>query len=162
MTVTGEEVRLTDPTTGGQKGSKLARFDLMPSAVQRVADAQSVWPLVLSSLDCFWNECGSESSLIYVGRVLADMLGPNWQYTLAEVFGFGAQKYEDRNWERGYPWSWSYAALRRHLALYLAGKRYDNESGLPHLAHALWHVAVLLTFMQTHPEQDDRPHGREK
>ena len=26
-----EEIRVTDPITGGQKGSKLARFDLLPS-----------------------------------------------------------------------------------------------------------------------------------
>lgn len=29
--VTGQEVRITDPTTGGQKGQKLARFDLIPA-----------------------------------------------------------------------------------------------------------------------------------
>lgn len=31
----GQEVRVTDPKTGGQKGSKIERFDLIPAEVRR-------------------------------------------------------------------------------------------------------------------------------
>lgn len=105
------EVRVTDPTTGAQKGSKLARWDLMP----------------LGALN-----------------------------DIAEVYGFGATKYSDHNWRKGYKWGLSFAAMLRHIALWQEGHEVDEESGLNHLAHAGWHILALLTFMREHPEMDDR------
>lgn len=105
------EVRLTS-TTGGQKGSKLARFDLLP--------ARSLWQI-------------------------------------AEHFGRGATKYEARNWERGYDWSLSFAALQRHLWAWWGGEDVDAETGSSHLAAAGFHVLALLQFLDTHPGFDDRP-----
>lgn len=65
---------------------------------------------------------------------------------LAEVFGFGTKKYADRNWEMGYDWGKSYAAAQRHLLAWWNGEATDPESGLPHLAHVMWHMAVLMEF----------------
>lgn len=104
------EVRTTS-STGGQKGVKLARFDLIPAK-------------------------------------------PMWQ--VAEVYGKGAQKYEDRNWERGYEWSKSIGAMHRHINKFEQGEDID-EDGSPHLAHAVFHCLALLEWAQTHPEFDDRP-----
>lgn len=95
------EVRVVDPVTGGQKGSKLERYDLMP------------W----DSLD-----------------------------TVARTYGRGAEKYPARNWEKGYAWSLSAAALGRHYSAFMRGEWFDPESGLPHLAHAAWHCLTLLAF----------------
>lgn len=105
------EVRATDPDTGGQKGRKGARFDLIP---------------------------------------------PRALEQVAEVFGHGAEKYEDWNWRKGYPWSWSYASLQRHLSAFWGGETMDPESGMPHVAHAAWHCLVLLTFMEEREDKDDR------
>lgn len=110
------EVRVTDPKTGGQKGQKLARFDLLP-------------------------------------------VGPLTQ--IAEVYGKGAQKYAERNWERGYDWSLSYAALQRHLTAFWGGEDFDPELGTNHLANAAFHVLALLEFGKTHPELDNRPKAKE-
>ena len=107
------EVRVTSET-GGQKGSKLARFDLIP-----------VGPLT----------------------------------TLAELYGKGAEKYADRNWERGYDWSLSYAALQRHLTAFWGGQDNDPEHGLPHLASVAWHAFAMMEWANTHPEFDNRPKG---
>ena len=106
------EQRITNATTGGQKGRKLARFDLLPP-------------------------------------------GPLKQ--IAEHYGKGAAKYEDRNWERGYAWTLSYGALQRHLNAWYAGEDNDTETGSSHLAAAAFHVLALLEFGDTHPELDDRP-----
>ena len=106
------EERITDPTTGGQKGRKQERFDLLPP-------------------------------------------GPLEQ--IARHYGIGAEKYEDRNWEKGYDWSLSYGALQRHLWAWWAGEDDDPENGSPHLAAAAFHVLALLEFAVTHPEKDDRP-----
>lgn len=109
-----EEVRVVDPETGGAKGSKLARFDLLP------------W-------DALW--------------------------AVAERFGAGAKKYEERNWERGYAWGLSHAAQHRHDAAFQMGEDLDPETGQPHLAAVAWHALVRLAFYLRGAGTDDRPRG---
>lgn len=109
LTASQGEVRVTAPT-GGQKGRKLARFDLLPPAL--------------------------------------------WQ--VAELYGKGAEKYDDWNWRLGYDWSLSFAAMQRHAWLFWQGEDYDQETGCAHMASVAFHALALLTFMQEHPELDDR------
>lgn len=104
------EVR-TVSETGGEKGSKPGRFDLIPAR-----------PL----------------------------------FELAEHFGRGSEKYEDRNWERGYRWSLSFAALMRHAWQFWGGEDMDPETGSKHMVAVAWHALALAEFMDTHPEFDDR------
>ncbi|APQ42191.1 hypothetical protein PBI_MRMAGOO_88 [Mycobacterium phage MrMagoo] len=75
---------------------------------------------------------------------------------LAEHFGRGALKYDDRNWEKGYEWGKSYAALCRHLTQFWAGEDIDPETGSKHIIAVAWHAFVLATFMDRFPEFDDR------
>lgn len=102
----------TDPTTGGQKGTKLARYDLIP-----------VGPLDL----------------------------------VAKHYGIGSKKYSERNWEKGYNWSLSYAAMQRHAVAFWSGETLDEETGSPHLAAVVFHALALMEFCNTHPEKDNRP-----
>ena len=74
---------------------------------------------------------------------------------IARVFGFGASKYAAHNWRRGYEWSKSFDALERHVQAAKDGETYDEESGLPHLAHAGFHVLVLLTWLEEQGEGID-------
>jgi hypothetical protein len=67
-------------------------------------------------------------------------------WRLAEHYGKGAFKYEDRNWEKGYPWSWSLDALERHLNAWLMGERHDPETGTHHLIAVAWHAIALFVF----------------
>lgn len=97
--------------TGGQKGVKQARFDLVPA-------------------------------------------GPMWE--VAKVYGYGADKYDHRNWEKGYDWGLSYGALQRHLHQFWMGEYLDDESGLPHLAHAVFHCLALMQYHKHYPEFDNR------
>lgn len=83
-----------------------------------------------------------------------------WQ--VARIFGFGAAKYEERNWEKGLKWSSSKAALDRHLALFWMGQDNDAESGLNHLAHVAWHALVLLAHATRGIGDDDRPPRNEQ
>lgn len=107
-----DEVRVVDPDTGGEKGMKLARYDLLPAT-----------PLDL----------------------------------VATHYGIGAHKYVDRNWERGYSWSLSFAAMMRHAWAFWRGEDIDAETGSPHLAAVVFHAFALMEFGRTHPEKDDRP-----
>ena len=87
---------------------------------------------------------------------------------LAEHYGKGARKYEDRNWEKGYPWSKSFAAMLRHAWRFWGGEDFDSHTptcakdctkhtGSHHLTAVAWHAFAMLEFTATHPERDDRP-----
>lgn len=95
------ETRTVDVKTGGEKGTKLARFDLMPS--------EALW-------------------------------------ALAEHYGKGSEKYQDRNWEKGYAWGLCVAALQRHLHLWLQGESIDAETGTNHMIAVAWHAFALFIF----------------
>ena len=111
-----KETRAVDPVTGGEKGTKLARFDLIP-----------VVPLE----------------------------------AVATHYGIGATKYEDRNWERGYRWSYSFAAMMRHAWAFWRGEDIDPETGSPHLAAVVFHALALMEYGDTNRANDDRvPCGR--
>lgn len=75
----------------------------------------------------------------------------------ARVYGFGADKYEDNNWRKGYAWSLSYDALQRHVNAFWMGESYDPESGLHHLAHAQFHLNTLMVFDGIHLSETEIP-----
>lgn len=117
-----EETISVNSATGGKKGVKLARFDLIPPG-----------PLI----------------------------------ALAEHFGKGSLKYADRNWELGYEWGKSFAALQRHAWLFWMGEDFDNHkpdcpegcvehTGSHHLTAVAWHAFALMEWFRTHPELDTR------
>lgn len=76
---------------------------------------------------------------------------------VAEVYGFGAQKYDAHNWRKGYDWRLAFDALMRHAWAFWNGEDRDPESGLHHLAHAVFHCFSLIEFGAIHPEFDTRP-----
>lgn len=90
------------------------------------------------------------------GQKLArfSLIPSDWLWSLAEHYGVGARKYEDRNWERGYKWSLSVDAHSRHLHAWLDGESYDQETGSHHLIAAAWHLIALWWF-QTHERGTD-------
>lgn len=74
----------------------------------------------------------------------------------AAVLKFGAQKYAEHNWRKGFLWSRPLAAAMRHLHAFNDGEDVDSESNLSHLAHAMCCIMFLLEFQKTHPHLDDR------
>lgn len=80
---------------------------------------------------------------------------------VARVYGMGAQKYAAHNWRRGYPWGLSLAAAGRHIAKWAQGETFDPESGLHHLAHACFHMLVLVAWEMSgrYNRYDDRYKG---
>ena len=88
-----------------------------------------------------------------------DLIPPDFLQALAEHYGNGAAKYEDRNWEQGYPYSLSYAALQRHVTAWWNGEDNDGEEGFgqSHLIAAAWHCIALWWFHEHEKGTDDRP-----
>lgn len=72
------------------------------------------------------------------------------------VLGFGASKYGDHNWKRGLEYSRLFAASQRHVIAFWGGEDNDEESGLPHLAHAICCLLFLLSYRVFGWGEDDR------
>lgn len=108
------EVRVKDPVSGAEKGSKPERYDLIPS---RAMDE------------------------------------------VARVYGKGAEKYAERNWEKGYKYGLSIAAIERHISQYKQGHNLDDGEGgdmLHHMAHVVFHALALITYDHYKLGTDDR------
>lgn len=75
---------------------------------------------------------------------------------VAKVLTFGAKKYDDWNWSKGFKFSRVISAMFRHLTAWVTGQDKDPETGLSHLAHAACCVLFLLTFELTKTGVDDR------
>lgn len=76
--------------------------------------------------------------------------------SVARVYEYGSRKYAPHNWLKGYPWSWATDALFRHIEAWRGGERLDPETGLPHLAHAVFHLFSLMEFEERGIGEDDR------
>lgn len=76
---------------------------------------------------------------------------------IAEVYTMGAQKYDDRNWEKGLRWGRVYAAMLRHATAWWGGEQCDPVDGQHHLASVGWCALALMEYETTHRELDDRP-----
>lgn len=85
-----------------------------------------------------------------------DLLPPEALLSLSEVYGMGAEKYDDHNYLKGYDWSLSFGALLRHVMAAEKGEWLDAESGLPHVMHAAWHCFTLFLFEKHGIGTDDR------
>lgn len=75
----------------------------------------------------------------------------------ARVWEYGTRKYNAWNWAKGMPWSVPYACAMRHLSAWQRGEEIDPESNLPHLAHVMCNIRMLILYAKTYPEGDDRP-----
>lgn len=75
---------------------------------------------------------------------------------LGLIYGFGEQKYDRFNYLKGYDWSLSVDALKRHLLAFERREDRDEESGLLHTAHVAWHGLALTSFVIRGVGTDDR------
>lgn len=84
------------------------------------------------------------------------------QEQFVNVLTMGANKYGDRNWEKGMFWSRLIGAIKRHIAAFEKGEDYDPESGLLHMAHVMTNAAFLTEYYKIYPQGDNRilPHSR--
>jgi len=86
------------------------------------------------------------------GKLRMDLIPYEAVEGMAQVLGFGAEKYDEHNWRKGIKHSRLYAATLRHLTAYWKGETIDPESGFNHLKHALTNISMILAL----PDWDDR------
>lgn len=91
------------------------------------------------------------------GKLRFDLVPPIALLALAQVYTFGAEKYEDDSWQQLDDFEKRYmGALHRHLNAHQMGELRDKESGLYHLDHLLWNVVALRWKLQQDELADQR------
>lgn len=81
------------------------------------------------------------------GKLRYDLEPADAREELIRVYTVGAQKYADRNWEKGMKWSKCLGPLERHLAKWKMGISRDEEyPQLYHMAMVVWNAMALLTY----------------
>jgi hypothetical protein len=80
-------------------------------------------------------------------------------HEVVRVLDFGAQKYQERNWEGGIAYSRLFSAAQRHLQSWFQDREdADPETGISHLAHAGCCVLFALALtVRGRADCDDRP-----
>jgi len=96
-----------------------------------------------------WEQIGVKFD---VKKSRMDLLDPDTLMLMADVMGFGAEKYGDHNWRNGIDHSRLYSAAQRHLNQYWNGETFDEESDLNHLSHAMCNLMMMIAT----PFLDDR------
>jgi hypothetical protein len=92
------------------------------------------------------------------GKGRFDLVPPGPLMRLAQLYERGAQKYGDRNWERGQPLMRYIDSAMRHLNRLLAGEPLED-----HAAAVAWnmfgymHTLEEVAAGRLPPELDDRP-----
>jgi hypothetical protein len=90
-----------------------------------------------------------------VGKARAELLDPYVLETVASVLTFGANKYSDDNWRRGMSHRRLIGSALRHIYAILRGEYNDDETKLPHWAHAICGLMFLGWHQKYRQDKDD-------
>ena len=99
-------------------------------------------------------------------KIRMELIPSELLFAVGAILTFGAEKYDDRNWEKGMSWGRVFGASMRHLWAWWGGKGpttknfvfgdLDLETGMSHL----WHAGCCITFLIAYEERgagtDDR------
>ena len=90
------------------------------------------------------------------GKLPFHLLSTEAMNQTAAVLAFGAEKYAEHNWRKGFAWSRPLSAAMRHITAFNAGEDKDPESGIDHLGHVMSNAMFLSYIMREKSQYDDR------
>lgn len=90
------------------------------------------------------------------GKRRFDLIPVDALEALADLYGMGAEKYGDRNWEGGFKWGRVFAAMMRHAWAWWRGETLDRQDFQHHLIAVAWCAFTLYQFDTKHDGEDDR------
>jgi hypothetical protein len=101
------------------------------------------------------------------GKVRVELFPGDALFAISQVLTFGAEKYDDRNWEKGMKWGRVFGAAMRHAWCWWQGRGPSNknfafgdldaETKFSHLWHLGCCVAFLISYEMRGVGEDDRP-----
>jgi len=92
------------------------------------------------------------------GKLRYDLIPVESLEGIAEIFTYGAHKYDDNNWRKSEHPGRYYAAMCRHIAEIRKGEFVDEESGCFHIDHALVCLIMYRELMiqnRVHPKEKE-------
>ena len=91
------------------------------------------------------------------GKIRHDLISAWALEQLAKVYTYGTIKYDDDNWWKGLKWRKEvFGCILRHVWKWTRGEKYDDESGVHHLAHAACNCFFLMEYERNKIGIDDR------
>jgi hypothetical protein len=88
------------------------------------------------------------------GKPRWDLMPPIAEKAVVDVLTYGAGKYAPENWRKVEGWRWRYwRAAKGHIWKWATGEWLDEESGQPHLAHA---ICCLLFIIELETERREK------
>lgn len=92
------------------------------------------------------------------GKGRFDLITPFGLARLARWYELGSQKYSERNWEKGIPFSRCFDSAMRHMNKYMMGMTDED-----HLAAACWNLLAIMHYEENgQKDLDDLPHYNAK
>ena len=91
------------------------------------------------------------------GKLRMDLIPPEAMEAMAVQLTLGAQKYGERNWEKGMGWMRVFGGVLRHLFKWCARRPMDPDTKTSHLWGALIGTAFLVAYEARNVGEDDRP-----
>lgn len=164
----GVETRTTS-STGGQKGVKLARFDLIPAGpLKELAEHYGKGARKYANHQ--WrNGYEWSKSIGAIGRHFNDfMAGKDYDTCWNEPENCAIQIEDGTVVPYNYNKATWYLEDNQPVAVEIEGQRFRlseprlepgtcfNHTGSHHMVAVAWHSFLLLEFKDTHPEHDDR------
>ena len=105
------------------------------------------------------NDDPSKAMRYNAGKPKFSLIIPRFMRYMACVLTMGAEKYDEYNWQKSCNTEHHNQfrdgcldSLQRHLNYWHEGDQYDEESGLPHMAH----VAVNAMFIEWYDHNEKR------
>lgn len=83
------------------------------------------------------------------GKGAYELVSPFALERIAKWYELGAQKYADRNWEKGIPFGRLIQSGLRHMIRWMQGRRDED-----HLAAVCWNVMAMMHFEETGQDGD--------
>ena len=90
------------------------------------------------------------------GKGRFDLIGTEGLIRLAQLYEKGANKYAERNWEKGIPVSRCMDSAFRHLWKYMDG--WNDED---HLAAVAWNVFAIMQYEKHNKNMQDLENRKE-
>ena len=108
-------------------------------------DYYVAYPMYPEQLDQPQEPSNEQSLKSGAGKTRWDIVPWEIIKTVAEIITDGAEKYSDYGWQEvGDAEDVYFAAAMRHLTTWRLGTQNDEESGKPHLAHAICNLIFCL------------------
>lgn len=175
----GEQTRENGPGMQPQRGASLCEKSGSPrnkrrffwnskeisaeSARSLSVDATAIWTMTIeqdSHADTYVMAATEDSvSWGTLWRVLNErgFISRNLQFVSYSNGRVQLRKSGERNWEKGYAFHLSFAAMMRHAWQFWSGEDIDKENGCHHLAAVCFHALALMAFQKRGIGKDDRP-----